>query len=127
MRPFPAGGCGLWFGIDSRWRAARQFDHLTWYCPNGHRQWYPDDNNEDKLRKEVGRLKADRTFWQDEAERRARSLSAVKGQVTRLKNRARAGVCAFCNRHFANVERHCHTKHGYAHDQANCAMCKGVE
>lgn len=44
----------------------------------------------------------------DHAERQA---SARKGQVTRLKNRAAAGVCPCCTRSFENLRRHMTTKH----------------
>lgn len=46
-----------------------------------------------------------------DAEYLERSRNAYRGQVTRLKNRAAAGMCPCCNRHFTNLERHMATKH----------------
>jgi hypothetical protein len=67
------------------------------------------------------KLRAQEAITRDEKEnaRRARqdaeyfqkSRNAYKGQVTRLKNRAAAGVCPCCNRHFTALERHMKTKH----------------
>lgn len=62
------------------------------------------------------------TFWCPSAEARVtherdqrqaaeRSASAYKGRVTRLKNRAAAGICPCCTRHFENLHRHMSTKH----------------
>jgi hypothetical protein len=46
--------------------------------------------------------------WRKQAQNQAR---AFKGRVTRLKNRAAAGVCPCCNRTFAQLARHMATKH----------------
>jgi hypothetical protein len=40
-----------------------------------------------------------------------RSAAAFKGQVTRLKGRAKAGFCPCCNRSFSQLERHMASKH----------------
>lgn len=38
-------------------------------------------------------------------------MHAARGQVTRLKNRAAAGVCPCCNRTFHQLVRHMAAKH----------------
>lgn len=50
-------------------------------------------------------------MWQDEAEAVKRSAAAYKGAATRLKNRAKAGVCPCCNRTFQNLARHMASQH----------------
>lgn len=67
---------------------------------------------------EIKRLKDNLKWEQDYAKREReakeqaeRCLSATRGVVTRLKNRAKAGVCPCCNRHFTALERHMATKH----------------
>lgn len=95
----------------------------TFHCPWGHAQHFTEKESEaDTLRRERDRLKqraaqledATRAAQERElaAERRA---SAARGQVTRLKNRAAAGVCPCCNRTFVNLQRHMASKHvGFA-------------
>lgn len=40
-----------------------------------------------------------------------RQLIAQKGQVTKLRKRAKAGVCPCCNRTFVGLQRHMAQKH----------------
>jgi hypothetical protein len=97
------------------------------FCPNGHK-WHFTVTEVTKLKKQL----ADEQRWRESADARAiheadqrraaeRSASAYKGQVTRLRKRAVAGVCPVpeCHRHFANLERHMESKHpGFAEGDA---------
>jgi hypothetical protein len=98
----------------------------TFHCLWGHQQHFPAGPTEaDKLRRERDRLKQEaarleeekRAAWataHDQREQRLaaeRRASAARGQVTRLKNRAAAGLCPCCNRSFVNLQRHMATKH----------------
>ena len=56
------------------------------------------------------------------AERRA---SAARGQVTKLKNRAAAGVCPCCNRQFQNLKNHMATKHPEFNAPENLKVIEG--
>ena len=40
-----------------------------------------------------------------------RSRAAMRGQVTKIKNRVARGICPCCNRSFENLTRHMATKH----------------
>lgn len=115
------GTCGTPFGMQEE-----VYDHCYreggfWTCPNGHRRGWEKGNEERlevELRRERDRLKQrqaqleDEVQWQRKAREAAeRSASAHKGQVTRLKNRAKAGVCPCCNRTFQNLAAHMKTKH----------------
>lgn len=99
--------------------AAHRSSAITFYCAHGHPQHYPEGPTEaDKLRAERDRLKQEQAYYEDrlrderEARERAeRSTTALKGQVTKLKNRAAAGVCPCCTRSFENLKRHMATKH----------------
>lgn len=113
--------CGMKFGMPNElYLTALQLrEQLTFYCPAGHPQHYvTGKSQEEKLRQERDRLKQREAMLIDEArqerERRKeaeRSAAAYKGQTTRLKNRAKAGVCPCCNRTFENLKRHMDTKH----------------
>jgi len=96
------------------------------YCTFGHQQVFATGPTEaDKLRREHDRLKQENARLEEyrlAAERaeqaalehaaaQARRAAAARGQVTRLKNRAAAGVCPCCNRTFVNLQRHMASKH----------------
>lgn len=100
--------------------AARQrAEKMSIYCPHGHNWHYVSGESEaTKLRRERDRLKQEQARLQDrireECEARQateRRLSAAKGQVTKIKNRAGRGVCPCCNRSFENLRRHMESKH----------------
>lgn len=111
--------CGVLFGMESGFDKQRRDDHKSWYCPNGHSQFYNGKSEAEKLREQ---LAAARSLAEREANRRRnaehnaeadrRSAAAYKGHATRIRNRIANGVCpAGCNRHFTNVQRHIATQH----------------
>lgn len=115
------GDCGVVWGMNRAfYEGAKQAGpNQRWSCPNGHwRNFVHGPSSEDLLRKERDTLRQQVAQRDDEiarqrersegAERRA---SAARGQVTRLKNRAAAGVCPCCNRTFANLAKHMAGKH----------------
>lgn len=109
--------CGVLYGLPKAFADRLRENGGHYFCPNGHRlSWKVTEA--DKLRAALKDAERDREWYKD-AEKRERegrqaaerSASAYKGQTTRLRKRAINGVCAFCNRHFANVERHVASKH----------------
>lgn len=105
--------CGTPFGIESNLNRNLQRTGDTFYCPNGHAQIYaePVEKKLRALEKQVKALQADKAFYKDEAEYKARQLSATKGVLTRTKNRIAKGICPCCNRQFVNMQRHMENKH----------------
>lgn len=94
-------------------------EQFVWYCPHGHSQVFAKgESDAEKLRRERDRL-LQRVAERDDEVRRQKELrasaerrvSAARGQITRLKNRAAAGVCPCCNRSFTNLLRHMHSQH----------------
>jgi hypothetical protein len=115
--------CGILFGVpEDLDRRNRNDPSQSFYCPSGHSQHYTGPSEAQKLREKLARAERQRDFAEsarraavDQAETAQRSASAYKGRVTRLKNRAAAGVCPCCTRHFEQLERHMETKHpGFA-------------
>lgn len=109
--------CHMTFGLTADFIRRRRQDGKTFYCPDGHSNFYRD-NEHDRIRRERDRLKQDQARYEERlsAERSAREAAerqaaARKGQITRLKNRAAAGVCPCCNRSFENLRRHMDNKH----------------
>ena len=79
-----------------RIRKLRQ-SHATFYCPNGHSQYFPGKTAEEKrieqLEREVAALKrtndylrGSRDAWQARAEHEERRRTGYQGYVARIKN-----------------------------------------
>ncbi len=120
--------CKIQYGMpEDFYRIAKQMArNTTFYCPNGHSAAFTEgETDEDKMRRERDQAlqkiaeKDDelRRAWatanqQSEFRKTAeRAAATARGQVTRIKKRASAGICPCCNRHFTQLERHMHTKH----------------
>ena len=114
-------GEGIW--LESQREEDLRRSGSSFYCLWGHSQAFletPVENERDQLRRERDRLKQQAARLHDEIERErtnaafANRCAAARGQVTKLKNRAAAGLCPCCNRSFTNLLRHMATKHeGY--------------
>jgi hypothetical protein len=95
--------------------------NISIYCPNGHKWHYKSEaqvREEDLIRQERDRLKQrlaekddDIKLARDQRDHQEKRAIALKGHVTRIKNRVAAGVCPCCNRTFGNLAAHMATKH----------------
>lgn len=94
LMPVACADCGCRFGVDETMRQRRLKDHKTFYCPNGHSNYYNGEN---------------------EAERKAETakaqLAAQKGKFTKYRNRIAKGVCPCCNLTFPDVAQHMASQH----------------
>ncbi len=121
-------GCTIEFYVPSNWLENKWRTGNSFRCPNGCNLSY-GDTTEDKLRRERDRLKqqvAERDdrirHEQNINETLKRSRAAAQGQVTKLKKRAKAGVCPCCNRTFQNLASHMNNKHpDFATEQTEAA------
>ncbi len=102
--------CGIHFALPEEYERKRAEDGKAWYCPNGDKISYGPSLVEQE-RKRAERAEARAVHERDQRQAAERSAAAYKGQVTRLKTRASAGVCPCCNRSFENVRRHMESKH----------------
>lgn len=113
------GVCGVTFTVPERVYNYRRRKGGFNFCPNGHQWgWSEGTEKRDELRAERDRLKQAVAQRDDEVrheremrEHAERRTAAAKGQITKLKKRASAGVCPCCNRTFQNLARHMKTKH----------------
>lgn len=106
------GSCGIEYAIPEKMAEHAKANGGYHHCPNGHSWgWSKEGSEVTRLRRERDRLKQAEARLQDEIEDERRRTAAAKGQVTKLKNRAVAGVCPCCNRSFANLRRHMKAKH----------------
>ena len=58
--------CGMMWAAPEKWFNDREQDHKTFHCPNGCPRHFPQENEEEKLK---------------------RSLRAYKGVITKLKKK----------------------------------------
>lgn len=118
--------CKVRFGMLAETMTSLRQSQRNFHCPWGHSMFYPQGPAEvdqlrlerDRLKQEAARLEDEkRIAWltaNDQRERAAaaeRRASAARGQVTKLRNRAAAGVCPCCNRTFVQLQRHMAAKH----------------
>jgi hypothetical protein len=102
--------CGIEFAMPQIIERKRAEDGKAFFCPNGDKLSYgPSLLDQERSRRRS--MEAQLTHERDQRQAAERSASAYKGRVTRLKNRAAAGVCPCCNRSFENLRRHMDTKH----------------
>lgn len=109
--------CYMRFSVPAQFDQDRRRDAKTFYCPVGHPQSYKEGEF-DRIRRERDRLAQQIAQRDDEIARQKRlreeaerSNIANRGVITRLKNRASAGVCPCCNRTVSQMARHMATKH----------------
>lgn len=114
LKEMQCGTCGVWHAIPKLMFDKCYEEGGYWYCPNGHQRGYSEGSLHNTLEKERKRRQ-----WAEkaEAERREevaelnKKLSTQKGVNTRLKNRAKAGVCPCCHRAFKQLASHMKNKH----------------
>lgn len=101
--------CGIAHYIPD-WKYQRAQSGSDWYCPNGHVLILRESElQKEKKRREWAERSRDdyQRYWKEEERRRI----ALKGVLTKTKNRIQNGVCPCCQRSFLNLKNHLKTKH----------------
>ena len=75
--------CNVIFWITAEHREQLVKCKNTFYCPNGHPQSYKGENDREKLKRAESNLAGERTY----SERIARSNAALRGVITKMKNK----------------------------------------
>jgi len=121
----PCPTCGIEFAMPEHPVAQRRLDKRSFYCPNGHTQSYTKSELETLRAKLTAQEQAtakekQRREWAEQnVEREKRSNAALRGEMTKVKNRVGNGVCPCCTRSFTNLRLHMTTKHpGYKQEGA---------
>lgn len=96
--------CGVQFGMTKEMNGYRLKDHNSFYCPNGHRQNYVGETQEQKLTKQLEEEKRKLANAQFE-------MMMNEKKVKRLEKRIKNGICPCCHRQFIQLTRHMKTKH----------------
>lgn len=118
--------CGIKFAVPKDWERERLNDHKSWFCPNGHSQYYSGKSDAEKAQERADRLADElarantRALREREAKEAAeRSAVAYKGHATRARKKAAAGVCPVegCGKTYVHLARHVATKHPDFHPE----------
>lgn len=112
--------CGVPFAISHDYDERRRDDGRGFYCPNGHVMSYDsrDRKRMEQLEREATAAKNGARWAREDAERQRQKARradyqarAAKGELTKAKKRAAAGLCPCCRRTFQNVQRHVQSQH----------------
>ncbi len=104
--------CGIGHAIPEELYDEAQHNHAkTVYCPLGHGWVVAGETEAQELARQLKRERDRLAAVTASRDQIAASLRTTKGVVTKMRKRAITGTCAFCQRHFTNVERHMATKH----------------
>lgn len=101
--------CGVHFAVpESLEREYEDRNVRALYCPLGH-SMVPKKGY--SKAEELERAEARERHLLDQLDAAERSKAALRGHLTRLRNRLVNGVCPWCNRHFTQVRRHVTSQH----------------
>lgn len=113
--------CGVVFAMTEEFEERRRDDHRTWYCPNGHPLVFKGKSDADREReraeaaeRELAFARRQRDSARAEGEHERRRAAAARGQVTRIRNRIKAGICPVqsCRANLGDrVRDHLRTEH----------------
>jgi len=113
--------CAIPFGVPDSYKENLINTGESFYCPNGHSQCYTEPKIsvlQKKLEKSMHDAEAESRRLRDIIDRKNSSIgsitrqkSAIKGQLTKIKNRVKNGVCPCCNRTFKNLADHISLMH----------------
>jgi len=86
-------------------------NHSSFYCLNGHRQHYPGESAEEKLRKSLREKEAEATRREQALVAEKRLREAAQRDLKNVNARIKAGVCPCCSRTFKQLAAHMKRKH----------------
>ena len=104
------GVCGITFAAPEDWWRERRADGATFYCPNGHPRVYRETDVQ-RLTNQLAAERRNKKFYEDRWLQEKRSKAAIKGQLTKTRNRVANGVCPCCSRTFVDLGRHMAGQH----------------
>lgn len=109
--------CYMVFYLPDHKYNACQNKNQGFYCPDGHSSVFTETELT-KIKNELERTKQQkqwaedaRNFARKDLEKERKRSAALKGVVTKTRNRISNGVCPCCSRSFQNLKRHMDCKH----------------
>lgn len=110
--------CGIRFAMPNDFRDQCLNNHgKLFYCPNGHAQHFSGETDAQKFKRQLEAARRDSTWYRDQLYASERSKAALKGHLTRARNKIANGICPVgnCRRHFENVQAHIASEHPQWH------------
>ena len=77
--------CGISWAAPEKWFKTKERTHETFYCPNGCSRHFPEENKEERLKRQLNSVQECCTRYEQESESLYRSNIALKGHLTRKK------------------------------------------
>lgn len=106
--------CRIVFGMTSETIGALRSSHASFYCPNGHRQYFAGETEEERLKRRLDIEETRAKQLVAELDKAERSVIAYRGRWRGAKKKlakVEKGTCPHCRRHFKDLRRHMATKH----------------
>lgn len=107
-------GCGIPICLEASFVRQRRGDRESFYCPNGHKQWFPGETADTKAQRLAGELDMERTRRREtekQLDYARRTQKATSTRLKKVKQRVGHGVCPCCTRSFQNLARHMESQH----------------
>ncbi len=105
LHELSCGVCHMYHAIpDSLYRKAKD-DGKSWHCPAGHTLVFTESEKH-RLEKALAFEKECKESARRREDKALRQISAMKGVITKTKNRIANGVCPCCRRTFQNMRQH---------------------
>jgi len=79
--------CGIRFFVDDTYEKAKQEDHSSFFCPNGHGQHFYGQSETERLRKLLGQERNVAVDNANTIKRLKGTNAALKAWITRLKRK----------------------------------------
>ncbi len=102
--------CGVVFGVTLEFQNRRRQYADSFYCPNGHRQYYAK-SNEARLQEQLQAEQKKLANTQFELMAAKQRTEAAEREKKRLQKRIKNGACPCCHRQFSQLSRHMKSKH----------------
>ena len=109
--------CGLKHAVPAELRRRQLRQHndgenvMEIFCPLGHGYVPSGESKAAKLERQLQRERQRHDQTRADRDHKENQRRAEKAAKTRLKNRARMGLCPCCNRHFKDLQRHINRMH----------------
>lgn len=114
LKTLECGSCGVVHAIPESLYDAYYEEGGYWHCPMGHRRGWPEGESQREkksLKKKLENANKLLEWAKFDATQERKKAINYKGQITKLKNRAKFGVCPCCNRTFKQLAAHMKNKH----------------
>jgi hypothetical protein len=77
--------CGITWAQPKTYDTKKQEDHTSFFCPNGHSQYYLGKSDLEKARADLTQTEERLNKLRDCAEHKKRRITSLKGVITKLK------------------------------------------